>query len=149
MKQIEEFRLPSLIKKNLKSPVFPSFPMANIVYVHAYVRDRQVVRELGRFYTQIRDSGIEGLERIQPVLGKRKLDELVAEQPERFRDAINQYPFEGLGIWTEWLDGSKIDEFYRSQLHQEFSQYAQGTLDRAWYRVIQLRGDNISTIEVR
>ena len=123
--------------------------MANIVYVHAYVKDRQIVRDLSRFYFQVRDAGIGGLENVRPVLGKRGLDGLLDGQPVGFQDAINQYPFEGVGIWTEWSDGNHIDEFYRSQLHNDFSKYTRDKLDRAWFRIIQFRDGEVTTREVR
>ena len=128
---------------------FPLLVMPNIVYVHAYVEDNQIRRDLDRFYSQIRNGKIGGLLRVRPVLAKHALDDLSRGQNTEFQEAVTRYPFEGLGIWTEWSDGSYVDAFYASQLHQQFSTYARGTLDKAWYRIVQLRDDKVSVREIK
>lgn len=123
--------------------------MTNIVYVHAHANKPEIRGRLIAFYSQIVRADIDGLERIQPVLGRSQLTNLLGGQPLQFQNAVTEYPFEGLGIWTEWRDGNYIDAFYQSPLHRQFSEYAQSTLDNAWYRVIQLRDGIITKREVR
>lgn len=63
----------------------------------------------------------------------------------RNRDAILRYPFttDDIAMWTEWSDPDKIDAFFRSPKHAQFSGFAHDTLDRAFYRIIQYRDGEI------
>ena len=79
----------------------------NIVYVHGYTEDRKVREELIRFFSQVRDSCIDGLEQIHPVVSPAGLTRLAHEYG--LADEVLRYPFSGLGIWTEWTDERYID----------------------------------------
>ena len=115
--------------------------MLNIVYVGAYANDPEIQRELIRFFSLIKNGKeeykIKGLARLEPVLTSKRLEELVSQHPSEFKDALNQYSFGGLGIWTEWSQTADISAFYGSELHKGFINYAHTTLDRAWYLVAQ------------
>ena len=123
--------------------------MVNILYVQAYVKDEEVKQQLFKFYSQIKEGEIKGLERVQSILEKKTLNQLLEGLPHEFQDAVRQHPFEGAGIWTEWSDTGGIDVFYGSPLHRQFSEYAKGTLDKAWYRIVQLREEHTSARDIR
>ena len=127
--------------------------MSNIVYVHAYTNDSEIQRELIRFFSRINEGKIKGeiggLTRLEPVLVPEKLEELVAQHPLKFKDLLNQYPFEGLGIWTEWSQTEDIGAFYGSELHKGFIKYAHTTLDRAWYLVAHFVDDKPKIREIK
>ncbi len=121
--------------------------MGNSVYVHAYTGDQELIGKLTGFFARI--NGIAGLTMIEPVFSGKRLDELAIQHPQEFKDLLKQYPFEGLGMWTEWLHPDHINSFWQSELHREFSAYANTHLDRAWYRVVQYLDGEIKTKEIR
>ena len=45
--------------------------MVNILYVQAYVKDEEVKQQLFKFYSQIKEGKINGLERVQSILEKK------------------------------------------------------------------------------
>ena len=110
--------------------------MNDVVYVHAFADDPQILRELNIFYRTLLREDIEGLKLMSPVLGKETLDALLRGQSPEFQGRLNGYfsdGFNGVGIWTEWSSERCIDEFYHGRMHQNFSKFAQSTLDKAWY----------------
>lgn len=123
--------------------------MPDIVYVHAYFQDPQIRRSMLGFYAALRGSEIAGLERVQPVTTGDELNKLAQRHGQEFQRQVGSEYFYGLGIWTEWSDEGSIDEFYQSPAHQEFVQYAAGTLDRAWYRVLQIRNGKVTAREIK
>lgn len=126
--------------------------MVNIVYIHAFTEEPKVLEQLKIFYRTLARASIDGLKVMQPVIQKETLDGLVNGQSPEFRDVAGRYfqgQHVGVGIWTEWDSEDKIVRFYESQLHREFSEFANTTLDRAWYLVIQNRGEEVTAREVK
>ncbi|MBI2655145.1 hypothetical protein HYX06_01845 [Candidatus Woesearchaeota archaeon] len=126
--------------------------MADVLYVHGFTENTQIRRELFTFYSNLLNANINGLMLMHPVLAKETLDGLLRGQSSEFQGRVTGYfddMFSGIGIWTEWSSTNFIDEFYQSQMHVDFFRFAQGTLDKAWYLVIQKRGDAVISREVK
>ena len=123
--------------------------MTNIVYLQAHVKDTEIRKDLNKFYNMIKSGRIEGLKLIKLILRKTALDDLAKEYSIEFQTAINQANFSGLALWTEWEESTHIDKFYRSQLHRQFVEYARLRLDRATYRITQLRNDKVTVRDIK
>lgn len=130
--------------------------MSASVYVHAAYRadSRDIPTTLRGFYSKIRNIAISGLERVEPILA-RDYFTLRSQRPE-FRDAIQKcfqdadsQHLKSLGLLTRWRRLDDAYEFQQGQIHTEFSEYANGTLGEAWYRIIQDQDGKMATRDVK
>ena len=124
--------------------------MRDVVYVHAYTTDPGIFLKLRDIFNAFGEISIDGLVGLRAIFSRTQLASASENYGEELRQELFKYDFHGLGMWTEWADEKSIDEFYGSDAHMQFAEYARTTLDdNTWYRVVQSRNGNISTREVR
>ena len=120
-----------------------------IVYVQGCTQDGKIKDALVGSYNIISGAGIKGLISIHPVTNKESLDSLLDGSPASFRAAVDQHRFEGIGMFSEWESESSINDFQRGVLHNILVDYVKSQTGDTLFRVIQLRGDQIKTREIR
>lgn len=118
--------------------------MPNIVYVHAYFdrqKDNHIMEQFVNYYQQIDSSQIRGLISIAPLLSLVQLEKLVSglNFPEFAECLPLGEAFKGAGLWTEWSEPRYIDAFYGSSMHKDFSEYANGLIQKSQLSLLVLQ----------
>lgn len=128
--------------------------MPAFVYVHAayHEHSQEILGTLIGFYYQIMNVRIDGLERVETLARYDTLE----DRPAEFRDAIRKcfqdadsQRLKSIGLLTRWENLNYAHDFQKGPIHKKFSEYANGTLGRAWYRIIQYQDGKMATLEVK
>ncbi len=99
------------------------------------------------FFRRISEAKIKGLRELARVTNESELEQCL-EGNLFLNESVNKSKFPGLGIWTEWETPGHIDEFFRSELHREFTKFALEQKENAKFRIVQLRGKQVSERQI-